>query len=347
MAQRSGQFNFSKGELAEELVARVDVASYQSGVKQARNVLVLKYGGLTKRPGTRFVAEAYNANYPVRLIPFQFSLTQAYAIEFGQSYMRPAALGGLVLEDRLKITAITKAANAKVTAAYHSYSVGDQVYFQQITGMTQINGMTGTVVSVVDTNNFTVNINSTSFSTFTGSDGTARSAPPTPPPPPPSPPPSPPPVPAPPPPPPPSTGGGGSYVGEDPVVRCVVETTLILLANEAKDGPGMAVPIGMVRVGELVWTQHHETLEWGAYPVIALERAYETVFKVHGLPRASWNHRTYEDGAWQMLHNAGEPDGWDWVIKLSVDEAQTFFTPGGIEIRDEGVLSHNVKPITT
>jgi hypothetical protein len=205
---REGHLNFSKGEIAEELIARVDVPSYNAGVKTARNVVVLKYGGLQKRPGTRLVGKAFDSTLPVRLLPFQFSLTQAYALEMGQGYMRPAANGGLILEQPLTITAITKDASAQVTIALHGFAVGDQIYFNSVLGMTEINGLTGIVMSVIDANNFTVSIDARNFSTFTGdSGGIVNSAPPVPPP-------APPPVPPPPPPPPPpNIGGGGGYSG--------------------------------------------------------------------------------------------------------------------------------------
>jgi hypothetical protein len=209
---RMASVNFSKGEIAEDLIARVDVQSYSSAVKTARNVLVLKYGGLTKRPGTRLVGEAYSSAAPVRLIPFQFSLTQAYALELGQGYMRAAASGGLVIEDELKVTAITNATNALVTAAFHGYSVGEQVYFSQITGMVEINGRTGTVLTTPTANTFTVNINTTAFSTFTGSNGIVRTGAPAAPPTPPA-------VPPPPPPPPPPSTGSGSGYGTGGTVR--------------------------------------------------------------------------------------------------------------------------------
>lgn len=202
---REGLLNFSKGELADELIARADVASYNAGLKKAFNVVVLKYGGVTKRPGTRLVAKAYGQADPVRLFPFQFSLTQAYALEFGQGYMRAAANGGLVVETPLKITAITKALNAQVTVAFHGYSPGQQIYFNDNVGMVEINGMTGTVQTVIDANNFTVDIDSRTFSTFVSSDGAVNTSPPAAPPAPPA-------VPAPvPPPTPPDLGGGGSY----------------------------------------------------------------------------------------------------------------------------------------
>ena len=212
MPLRVGDFNLSKGELAEELVARVDVGSYAAGAKRARNVLIQKYGGLTKRPGTRFVAEVHNAANPVRLFPFQFSLTQAYAMEMGQGYLRLAAFGGMVLESALTITAITKAANASVTCAYHGYAVGDEIYFSGVLGMVEINGRTGTVKTAA-TSSYTVDIDSSGFSTFTGdTGGTVNAAPPPPPPPPP--PVVPPPVDT----PPPTTSGGGAFGGDGGVV---------------------------------------------------------------------------------------------------------------------------------
>src|SRR3569623_1015316 len=58
---------------------------------------------------------------PVRLIPFQFSIEQSYALEMGQGYMRPAANGGLVIEERLTSTDLTPGATTTVEAAFHDY----------------------------------------------------------------------------------------------------------------------------------------------------------------------------------------------------------------------------------
>jgi hypothetical protein len=210
MAFRTNQPNFSKGEIAPQLHARVDVAYYGAGLKRARNVIGLKYGGVTKRPGTRFVGKVYDATKPARLIPFEFSIEQTYALEMGQAYLRPLALGGFVLNEALTITAITKAAQAQITAQNHGYSIGDQIYFIGISGMVEMNGRIGTVVSVVDANNYRVDIDSTSFSTFTAdSGGITRPTPPAPDPAPPT---------VPPivtPPAPPATGGGGG-AGRNP-----------------------------------------------------------------------------------------------------------------------------------
>jgi hypothetical protein len=205
---RVGSPNFSKGEISEDLLGRIDVSAYATGLRRARNVVGLKYGGVTKRPGTRLVAEVYDGSSPVRLMPFQFSLTQTYMLEMGQGYMRPAANGGLVVEDRLTITAIQLGVATRITAAFHAYAIGDQVSFEQIAGTVHLNGRIGRVTAVHDANSFSVDIDSRGFSSFAGdAGGITRVSDPAPPP-------APPVVtPPPPPPPPPSTGGGGFYGG--------------------------------------------------------------------------------------------------------------------------------------
>jgi len=208
---RAGQPNFSRGEIGPELRGRFDVDAYSAGLEAARNVIVLKYGGLTKRPGTRLVAEIIDASEPTRVIPFQFSLTQTYALEMGQGYMAPCALGGRTLEEELEITNITNATFAQLTAAYHGYSVGDLAYVTGVEGELgeYLNGRSWPVYSIVDTDNFTIEANTAALDPFTAATGgiTRVGAPPPPPPPPPVPPPPPTPT------PPPIGGGGGGGFG--------------------------------------------------------------------------------------------------------------------------------------
>jgi uncharacterized phage protein (TIGR02218 family) len=69
------------------------------------------------------------------------------------------------------ITGITKASSAVVTVGAHTFVVGDVVEFSGVGGMTEINGLTGTITAIGDTT-ITVNINSSGFTTYT-SGGTA------------------------------------------------------------------------------------------------------------------------------------------------------------------------------
>jgi hypothetical protein len=74
--------------LSPKLAGRVDVQKYFAGAETLYNYLVLSQGGATRRPGTRFVAEVKDSSKAVRLLPFEFSTSQAYVLEFGDLYIR-------------------------------------------------------------------------------------------------------------------------------------------------------------------------------------------------------------------------------------------------------------------
>jgi uncharacterized protein (TIGR02217 family) len=73
------------------------------------------------------------------------------------------------------ITAITKAASAVVTVGAHTFVSGESVHFAGVVGMTQINGLRGTITATGATT-ITVAIDSTLFSTYS-SGGTVNTNP--------------------------------------------------------------------------------------------------------------------------------------------------------------------------
>lgn len=66
------------------------------------------------------------------------------------------------------ISAITKANPGQVTATAHGLTTGDVIRLSDVEGMTQVNGQDVTV-TVLDANTFTIGIDTTSYSTYTGS----------------------------------------------------------------------------------------------------------------------------------------------------------------------------------
>lgn len=198
--------NFTKGELAPELQARIDTGQYAAGAKRVRNFIIQRYGGLSFRPGFRLVAEVDDVDETIKYVPFQYNIEQAYVMSLGDERFRLLTGGGVVLEQNLEIQAITNAANAQVTIPFHEYVVGDRIYFYNIVGMTELNGQSAIVASIVDADNFTIDHDTTGYGAFISSDGDTRVGPPAPPPTPEPPPPAP----TPPPEPPPTTGGGGT-----------------------------------------------------------------------------------------------------------------------------------------
>ncbi|MCP5016230.1 MAG: hypothetical protein GY938_13305, partial [Ketobacter sp.] len=90
------QTNFTAGEITPRLDGRVDISKYKNGVKTLENFLLLTHGGVTKRPGSMFVAEVADSSKAVRLQEFEFSTTQAYVLEFGDLTIRFYANNGRV-----------------------------------------------------------------------------------------------------------------------------------------------------------------------------------------------------------------------------------------------------------
>lgn len=324
--------NMSKGEIAPELQSRTDVTAYTAGVRKARNVIVKKYGGLSKRPGTRFVTEVADPTQPVRLLPFLYSIEQSYALEMGQGYMRPLALGGVVLEDRLTITAIDRGSLTTVSAALHGYSVGDGVFFAGIEGMTQLNGRQAKVVGVNGTGKFVVDVDSSDFDPFVAdTGGITRTEPPAPVVPPVVPPPTPDPE-------PPVTGGGGGRG------MCVAATTtMVLLANDAGDGPGGEILARELCTGMMVWTRHETTLALGAYRVIGCEIADDDTVCTPGYPDATPAHRFW-CGTWVSASAIAFGRGRrEPVARITVADARTYQSRRVDAAPDAWVLSHNIK----
>lgn len=80
--------SFSAGELSPLSRARPDVDRYRHGAAQLENWVVITQGGLTRRPGLRYVA---TVKHPTRLTlvkPFEPSTTEAYILEVGHQYVR-------------------------------------------------------------------------------------------------------------------------------------------------------------------------------------------------------------------------------------------------------------------
>ena len=80
--------NFTGGELSPRLDGRNDLNKYSSGCKTLENMIVYPHGSAARRSGTQFVAEVKNSAAKTRLIPFEFSTTQTYMLEFGNQYIR-------------------------------------------------------------------------------------------------------------------------------------------------------------------------------------------------------------------------------------------------------------------
>lgn len=82
------QTNFGAGEFSPLLHGRVDIDRYRAALDTCENYFPSLQGGLIRRSGTKFVSEVKTSSKATRLVRFEFSVTQAYILEFGDQYIR-------------------------------------------------------------------------------------------------------------------------------------------------------------------------------------------------------------------------------------------------------------------
>lgn len=99
------QTNFTTGELDPLLRARVDLQAYNNALDSAKNVICQPQGGVTRRPGTKFINELGGSpENGVRLVHFEFSVTDSYMLCFTNNRM-------YVYKDKVLITNINGSGN--------------------------------------------------------------------------------------------------------------------------------------------------------------------------------------------------------------------------------------------
>ena len=142
MARSAPSFaSFTAGELSPRLEGRTNLEKYREGLAELTNMVVMPHGGVTRRPGTEFLGEVKDSSVKTRLIPFQFKTSDTYILEFGNQVMRVYRDGLVVLNATDKtITNATAANPVVITANSHGFSNGDEIYIDNVGGMTQLNG---------------------------------------------------------------------------------------------------------------------------------------------------------------------------------------------------------------
>ena len=87
------------GEMSPLMKTRTDFDKYYSGFQTCENFIVMPQGGVTRRPGTWYIGTTKD-NGQARIVSFTVSTTEAYILEFGDSYLRfwkpGSGLGGQV-----------------------------------------------------------------------------------------------------------------------------------------------------------------------------------------------------------------------------------------------------------
>lgn len=171
----NAQHSFNAGELSGLLLGRQDVDKYASGLFVCLNAVPLVQGAWTRRPGTAYLHQCKHNGKLARLIPFQYSTTQTYILEFGEQYIRFFTSHGILTATGQSITGISKTNPAVLTySGADTYANGDRVFVSGVVGMTQVNSREFKVANVnTGANTFELqdsdgnNVNGTGYDTYT------------------------------------------------------------------------------------------------------------------------------------------------------------------------------------
>lgn len=120
--------SFAGGEWSSKLSARADQEKYASALRQCLNMIPYKSGGLTRRPGTKYIAAGGlppvdGHNYSIRLQKFVFSPDTTFMLEFGHRYVR-------FYSNRQPVTINT--ASQQFWVNIYAYDEGDYVQFSGV-----------------------------------------------------------------------------------------------------------------------------------------------------------------------------------------------------------------------
>ena len=76
--------SFTSGEISPRLLGRGDLTAYENGAGKLRNVFIHPTGGVTRRPGLRYLDTALGNG---RLVAFEFNTEQVYLLVFTDSFV--------------------------------------------------------------------------------------------------------------------------------------------------------------------------------------------------------------------------------------------------------------------
>lgn len=141
--------SFSGGIVSDELHGRFDLAKFQNGLKDARNMIVRPAGAVYSREGFDYIQTAKYGDKKCRLFEFNYNTEQTYILEFGDLYIRFHTGGSTLLSGAAQaITGITNAAVGVLSYAGADPTNGTWMYIADNDGMTEINSRYVVVTNV-------------------------------------------------------------------------------------------------------------------------------------------------------------------------------------------------------
>lgn len=156
---------FNAGEFSPLLRGRQDIDKYAKAVDVCLNYIPTVQGPLQERNGTRFVQETKDSSKKSRIVEFEFSTEQAYAIEFGDLYLRFYRNKAPITNLNATVTGATQA-NPVVISAVNTFANGDPILLTDILGTVELNNREFEVANVTGTTFELLGIDGTTFTAY-------------------------------------------------------------------------------------------------------------------------------------------------------------------------------------
>ena len=130
MESSYGQTSFLGGEISQWAQGRYDLPRYKVALAKALNIIPVDEGAAPRRPGFQFLGTTRNG-VAGRLLPFNFSESSPYNMEFTDNYLRLWSGKTLVTSNDSQVVASISSASPAVftLSTTVSWVTGDQVYF--------------------------------------------------------------------------------------------------------------------------------------------------------------------------------------------------------------------------
>lgn len=159
--------SLNAGEFSPLMEGRTDVDRYPASCRQLLNTIAASQGPALCRSGTEYINDAYSHELAKRsmLVPFVFSETDFYMIEFTDQRVRFFTETGLLTYTPVAVSAMTTGPFT-FTSATLGAAVGDQVAFSDFPAEYNLNGVVATITAK-STNTYTVDISFPALATIT------------------------------------------------------------------------------------------------------------------------------------------------------------------------------------
>lgn len=119
--------SMTRGEITPLAHGRIDLQDYQQGLHTLQNFIPLKYGGITRIPGTLDINACEDSTAKSRLLTYIFNQDQSYVLEFSDLVMRFHILSGTIEDGGSPVEVVTPYLQADLWKIQIE-SIGDVIY---------------------------------------------------------------------------------------------------------------------------------------------------------------------------------------------------------------------------